>query len=68
MRDGDGPLPDATIQHSACWRTRQLHFLAPIHFRFREGFLQFEDSNNPLAVKLETENDPARGAFSSEPL
>ena len=34
---------------------------APNSSRFREqGFPQFEDSNNPLAVELERENDPAR--------
>jgi hypothetical protein len=37
----------------------------PNSFRFREGFLQFEDSNNPLAVELERENDPAREIFLS---
>jgi hypothetical protein len=25
--------------------------------------VQFEDSNNPLAVELERENDPDRGMF-----
>jgi hypothetical protein len=40
-------------------------FPCPNSFRFREGFLQFEDSNNPLAVELERENDPAREMFLS---
>ena len=42
-----------------CWRTRQLHFLAPIHFALEKAFSQLKDSNNPLAVELERENDPA---------
>jgi hypothetical protein len=40
-------------------------FPSPNSFRFREGLLKFEDSNNPLAVKLKTENDPAREIFLS---
>jgi hypothetical protein len=40
-------------------------FPCPNSFRFREGLLQFEDSNNPLAVELERENDPAREIFLS---
>src|SRR5471030_202767 len=63
MGDGDGSLPHATIQHSACWRTRQLHFLAPIHFVLEKAFCNLQDSNNPLAVKLERENDTAREIF-----
>jgi hypothetical protein len=43
-------------------------FPCPNSFCFREGLLQFEDSNNPLAVELERENDPARETFSGEPL
>jgi hypothetical protein len=40
---------------------------------FREGFSRkacppFKDSNNPLAVELERENDPARENFSDKPL
>jgi hypothetical protein len=65
MRDGDGSLPHATIQRSACWRTRQLHFLAPIHFVLEKAFCNLQDSNNPLAAELERENDLAREIFLS---
>jgi hypothetical protein len=41
-------------------------FPCPNSFGFREGLLQFEDSNNPLAVKLERENDLAREIFPFE--
>jgi hypothetical protein len=35
----------------------------------REGsHSAIQDSNNPLAVELERENDPGRETFSSEPL
>src|ERR1700733_15217090 len=40
----------------------------PQLFRFSEGLPQFKDSNNPLAVELERENDPGRETFSGEPL
>jgi hypothetical protein len=43
-------------------------FPCPNSIRFREGFPQFKDSNNPLAVELERENDPVREMFFSEPL
>jgi hypothetical protein len=66
MGEGDGSLPHATIQRNASRRTRQLHFLAPNSFRFSEGLLQFNDSNNPLAVKLERENDRGSRVFSGE--
>jgi hypothetical protein len=35
-------------------------FPCPNSSRFREGVPRFNDSNNPLAVKLERENDPGR--------
>jgi hypothetical protein len=38
------------------------------HFVEKARFTQFEDSNNPLAVELERENDPACENFSDEPL
>jgi hypothetical protein len=63
MGDGDGSLPHATIQRSAGWRTRQLHFLAPVYFALEKAFRNLKDSNNPLAVELETENDPAARYF-----
>jgi len=62
----DGSLPHATIQRTTRWRTQQLHFLAPNAIRFREGFPEIEDSNNPLAVELERENDPAREILFGE--
>jgi hypothetical protein len=72
--DSDGCLPHATIQPGG---TRRLHFRPPLHLVlekafsekvFKEGFPQLDDSNNPLAVELERENDPTRENFSGEPL
>jgi hypothetical protein len=43
------------------------HFVSDQRRFFREGFLQglphVNDSNNPLAVELETENDPPAEVF-----
>jgi hypothetical protein len=46
------------------YKSRSINLVLEQGFLFGEGFPPSKDSNNPLAVELESENDPACQNFS----
>jgi hypothetical protein len=67
-------LPRRAVWSAECWRTRRLHARALIRFVLEKVFYSEEGAfgypmkiaNNPLAVKLESENDSVRENFSAD--